>query len=477
MKRKKLYQIVGILIIVVSVSVTTAFASQKTIKVTTQEIEQSAITQTIEVEGQIETEKKKTYYAQVTAPVAYLAAQTGDYVQKGDVLLNYDSEDYDRNLEQARLQAEAVESSYQGALGQNKELKDAYTEASQQDEAYLQAYQATLNNVNQLKYNIEVVADAVDDQSRKLQTQIAQLEAEIAQKAAIAANRNLDADVQKDIAEEAAWLKVELAKKQKKLTELQKTGAKPVEDLYFDTAQMYLSEIASQRSLLQQEMLSTRHAAMNYAQLQQLADNLELANQQVAWSEEDAQKAKTAIVSEITGVISEVSVEEGAIAGKGTKLFTVKDTEHVKAVVEVTSHEMNQIAVGQKAVVTVSDKEYEGTVSKIRMEAVTDAQKKAKLQVEIHIENPDNGIYLGTDVDAVIETGSAKDTVTIPDSALYTDDNGDYCYLDNDGIVEKRYIKCGLSNESVTEVLEGLQQGDLVITSSMTDDSVGKKCK
>ena len=58
-----------------------------------------------------------------------------------------------------------------------------------------------------------------------------------------------------------------------------------------------------------------------------------------------------------------------------------------------------------------------------------DSQNKAKLQVEIHIENPDDKIYMGTDVDAVIETGESDSAIVIPNDALYTDDEGDSCCL------------------------------------------------
>ena len=79
---------------------------------------------------------------------------------------------------------------------------------------------------------------------------------------------------------------------------------------------------------------------------------------------------------------------------EGTRLFTIKDMEHVMAVVEVTSYEMGQVEVGQKASIEAAGNTYEGTVSKIRKETVLDSQNKAKLQVEIHIENPDDKMLL-----------------------------------------------------------------------------------
>ena len=48
---------------------------------------------------------------------------------------------------------------------------------------------------------------------------------------------------------------------------------------------------------------------------------------------------------------------------------------------------MGQVEVGQKASIEAAGNTYDGTVSKIRKETVLDSQNKAKLQVEIHIEN------------------------------------------------------------------------------------------
>lgn len=369
-------------------------------------------------------------------------------------------------------QAKAAKAGYAGSAAQSKEMTQAYEEAQAQESMYQQAYEAALANVNDLQYNIETVADAVDDKRDKINRDIAQVEIEIAQKNAQAAD--YDDEDRLDYLEEAAQLQVKLASLKKKLLELPDSGAKPIEDRYFSEAQYYLNELATQRAQLQQEMQTTKHAAMNGSQLAQLAANAELANTAVTWNEEDAEKAAEGVTADVTGVVSEINVEEGAYVAEGTRLFTIKDMEHVMAVVEVTSYEMGQVEVGQKASIEAAGNTYEGTVSKIRKETVLDSQNKAKLQVEIHIENPDDKIYLGTDVDAVIETGESDSAIVIPNDALYTDDEGDYCYLLSNDVIEKRYLTCGIASADTTEVLEGLSQGEWVITDAMTDANVGK---
>lgn len=477
MKRKQILTVLGIVIVLAAVGTTTAFAASTGEKVTTQTVVNDKITQTVEAEGHIETENEKVYYATITAPVSSFSQKAGDVVQKGDTLVSFETEDFDREVEKASLQAQALQASYEGSAAQSYELKKAYQEAVTQDAALKESYEATLTNVNELKYNIETVADAVQDKSDAINKQIAQVQIDIAKSNASAASAMADNeyDDSYDYQADAAWLQVKQASLKKELLELPDTGAKPIENRYFSEAEMYLNEIATQRSALQQEMLSTKHAAANSKQLEQIAKNAELANQTLIWCMEEQQKAETGIKADMTGVISEVTLEEGAYVTEGTRLFTLKDIEHVKAVVEVTSYEMGLIKVGQKAEVKVAGVSYQGTVSKIRMETVLDSQNKAKLQVEVHIENPDDKIYLGTDVDVTIETGSSEQAVLIPNTALYADDEGDYCYVIEEGVAVKRYVSCGMSDGDSTEVIEGLNIGEKVITDAMTDESIGKK--
>ena len=473
MKKKQVMKLVGVIVIIAVVVGTTAFAGTSTMKVTTQTVESAAITQTVEAEGYIESEKEKVYYAQVSAPVESFSLENGDLVQAGELLVSYDTEDLDRNVIQAKLQAQALECGYTGSVQQSREMTQAYVEAQGKDTEYQQVYQAVLTNVNDLQLNIEVVADSVEDQSKEINLQIAQLQAEIAQKNAIASDDSLSAEDRNDYLQQAAWMEVEVAKLQKKLLGLTETGAKPIENRYFQEAELFLNEVATQRSMLQQEMLSTKYAASNASQLGQLAKNVELAQETVSWNEAEVEKAAEGIVAEFAGVVSEVTLEEGAYVAEGTRLFTIKDNSNLRAVVEVTSHEMNQIEVGQSASVEIGGNRYEGEVSQIRMETVTDAQNKAKLQVEVHIKNPDEQIYLGTDVDVTIQTGAKEQAVLIPNAALYADDGGDYCYILENGVIAKRYLTCGLSGDDMTEVIEGLLAGEQVITDAMTDEKVG----
>ena len=169
MKKKQVAKIVGIVVIIGCVAGTTAFAGTSKMKVAVAAVGQGDVVRTIAVEGHIETEEEKAYYAKVTAPVSAFDLKAGDVVQKGDTLVTYDTQEYDRSLEQAQLQAKAAKAGYAGSPAQSKEMTQAYEEAQAQESMYQQAYEAALANVNDLQYNIETVADAVDDKRDRQQ--------------------------------------------------------------------------------------------------------------------------------------------------------------------------------------------------------------------------------------------------------------------------------------------------------------------
>lgn len=474
-KKKIAIKIVGIgLILAISLAMGGCGSGSK---VATDTVASGSVEQKVEVDGHIETEEETPYYAEVSGQIQNFTYQSGDLIPAGTQLFTYQTEDFEHAVEQANLQAQAARSGYQGTAAQSARVNKAYQDASEKEASYKELYTNIQKNVNELQSNLQIVADTVEDEGQKLQIQLAQTQVEMAQAYAAAYGCDLGSDSYKSYMQTYYDLQTKQAKLQKQVAQLPDPGAKPDEIRYLAEAASMLAELTTQRSLLSQEMLSTKFAAMTGGQLEQLEKQAELAELTAEFSQEELEKALKGGKAEKEGILSEVAIEEGAYVAEGTRLFTLKNPEKLKAVVEVTGYEGAQMKEGQRATVTVSGKTYEGTVSKIRREAVLDSQNKAKLQVEIHIENPakyeDTVLYLGSDVDACILTQESVDALTVPNIALYADDEGDYVYLLDKGVVAKRYVECGASDGSCTAILSGLEDGEQVITDAMTDAGIG----
>ena len=125
---------------------------------------------------------------------------------------------------------------------------------------------------------------------------------------------------------------------------------------------------------------------------------------------------------------------------------------------------MEKIAIGQKAKVIINGKEYEGTLSAINKIAQANQSGTPMVNVDIHIENPDDNIFLGIEAKISLETAKKEKTLMIPVECVNSDMNGDFCWIVVDGIVTRREIETGISTDTYMEILSGLHEGDKVVT-------------
>ncbi len=214
---------------------------------------------------------------------------------------------------------------------------------------------------------------------------------------------------------------------------------------------------------------------MNKYAKEELESSHQLNELSVQTTQENLDKAVRGVTAEFGGVIKEVSAKAGAVVAKGTPLFTVESTDALQVNVEVSKYDIGKISVGQKAVISIAGRTYDGTVSEIKKLAIEDASDKAKITVGVHIDNPDDTIILGIEADADIYTDEKENALLIPTEALYADEAGDYCYAVKGGKVVRKDIVTGLSSDRAVEVLEGLASGEHVITDAVTDEQVGQK--
>ena len=87
------------------------------------------------------------------------------------------------------------------------------------------------------------------------------------------------------------------------------------------------------------------------------------------------------------------------------------------------------------------------------------------------VPNPDRILRVGKTVEVSILLEAAKGALAIPTSALgeqLADGRFAVQTLSADGKLQTRQIRAGVSNHALTEVLDGLQEGDKVVTGELT---------
>ena len=170
--------------------------------------------------------------------------------------------------------------------------------------------------------------------------------------------------------------------------------------------------------------------------------------------------------AEFNGVVTDVKAVNGGTVEENGELLTVDSTENVCVKVSLNKSDLEKVKEGQKAAITIVGKPYEGTVTRISRSATKNEKGAALVTAEIHIDNPDQDLYLGVDGKVTIQGNKAENVVTVPIEAVNIGKDGSFVYIVNEnGMIEKRIITTGLSSAEATEVKEGLDGTEQVVLS------------
>jgi membrane fusion protein (multidrug efflux system) len=171
------------------------------------------------------------------------------------------------------------------------------------------------------------------------------------------------------------------------------------------------------------------------------------------------------VESPLTGYVGTVMVDRGMSISPQTPLAQVVTMNQVEAVAQLIEEQINMVQIGMKARIRVDaypNTYFYGTV--YRKNAVLDAASRTQ-EVRILIDNPELKLRHGMFADIQIQMGSAKNAVVIPVDSILSDSSGNYyVYKVVDNKAFKQSIKPGFSLKNVTEVLSGINEGDVVVT-------------
>ncbi|MDE7404520.1 MAG: efflux RND transporter periplasmic adaptor subunit, partial [Lachnospiraceae bacterium] len=183
---------------------------------------------------------------------------------------------------------------------------------------------------------------------------------------------------------------------------------------------------------------------------------------------ESLEAASGGIVAEFDGVVTEVNAVEGGTVATGSQLLKLESTQDVMVRISVTKYDLDKIAVGQSAKVTIGSKEYEGKVTKINKMAEQNNSGASVVGTEIKITNPDSDVILGVEAKVIISTAQEKNAVLIPVTAVNVDMDGEFVYVVEENILVKKRIVTGISSDTMIQVTEELAEGEQIVTDVTT---------
>jgi HlyD family secretion protein len=172
-------------------------------------------------------------------------------------------------------------------------------------------------------------------------------------------------------------------------------------------------------------------------------------------------------------ILTYINSELGAQVVQGSKIAIVSDLSHFKIDGEIADTYGDRIATGNKVIVKIGSEKLNGTVSDI-----TPLSKNGVISFTVQLDNDNHPrLRSGLKTDVYVMNAVKEDVMRIANGSYYVG-KGDYeLFVINGGNLIKKKIRLGDSNFEFVEVIDGLQPGDKVIISDMTNYKNKKKLK
>ena len=231
-----------------------------------------------------------------------------------------------------------------------------------------------------------------------------------------------------------------------------------------DVHNKMLSDYKEYRSEMKSQQSSAEAGKMTAGAREELEAENQTKEIEAADSLESLEAVTDGVAAEFDGVITEINAVEGGSVAAGSQLLKLESTQDVMVKISVTKYDLDKIAIGQKARVTIGSKEYEGEVSKINKLAETNNSGAAVVGTEIKITNPDSDVILGVEAKVVISTAQESNAVLVPVTAVNVDMEGEFLYIVENNILVRRPVTTGISSDTMIQITEGLSGGEQVVT-------------
>jgi HlyD family secretion protein len=223
--------------------------------------------------------------------------------------------------------------------------------------------------------------------------------------------------------------------------------------------------------------------ALSKVDLRSLQESL--AQAAAALDQSEDLLSKTRIRSPIDGVVIQLDIKEGetVIAGTtnipGSTMMVIADPAETLTEVQVDEADIALVVEGQKADIfpaAYPDTPLIGTIQSIASVArQSPGQASLSFLVKILLEEQEVMVIRpGMSVRADIYTQTSDETLAVPVQAVLYDEDTDedeegneeqsYVFVFEDGKAVRRDVEIGISSDSDQEILEGLKQGETIIS-------------
>lgn len=212
-----------------------------------------------------------------------------------------------------------------------------------------------------------------------------------------------------------------------------------------------------QRRLLERGGISQEDYDATLNEVNVLRSEIQLINAQIA---------KTEIRAPFSGLVGLKYVSVGSYIGPNTRIASLQEIDPIKIDFSVPERYISRVTVGDAINFTVQgvDSTFTGEVYAIEPRINTDTRT---LEIRAISDNDDQLLYPGAFANITLILDEINDALMVPSISIIPGLNSQKVFVARDGVVEEIFIHSGIRTSQKVQVVEGLEQGDIVLTTGI----------
>lgn len=236
-----------------------------------------------------------------------------------------------------------------------------------------------------------------------------------------------------------------------------------------------------QRQLVSAEQREQAHQAetsarvrRDHAQLAATATEAGGSEEQVLQQRLAAARAmleKTRIRAQLDGVVQVREVEPGDQVQPGRTLLQIARTDSREIIVPLDEKDLGPVALGQSAVVIADAYPLQPLEAKVSFIAPAIDTSRGTIDIHLDVLEPADFLRQGMTVSVDIRTGSREQALVLSNDALQKRQGGraEVLRWTAGREVERVPVRLGLQGTGLTEIVEGVAAGDVIISGDVEE--------
>ena len=197
-------------------------------------------------------------------------------------------------------------------------------------------------------------------------------------------------------------------------------------------------------------------------QAERAVPRIDMARNSIRSLEEKLNSAQVA--APISGTLYSLPARAGTYVRTGDVLGELADLKRIRVRLFVDEPELGSLKEGQSVEVTweaLPDRTWTGQVEQLPKTIVARGSRSVG-EVLCSVTNEQAGLLPNTNVNARIRTGERENSLIISRAAVRTEGGAHYAFVVDQGRLQKREVKVGLSNATDYEILSGITERDVI---------------